>query len=191
LEKIRQENNWNIPNMLTVLRLLLLPVFAWRYLAGDMPWAWAVCGVVVVSDLLDGFLARRLKQITSFGKLIDPLADKLGLLTALVCFGARGKLPWWVIALVLGKEALMIAGGVYALRKQVVVAAKGIGKAATGLFALAVAGKLIDGGPPELHGAIDVLLYVAVAMAFAALAVYTRNFFRVMGERKNAESPAD
>ena len=188
MEKIRQERNVNIPNALTLLRLLLLPVYAWRYLVGDIPGALAVCAIVIASDMLDGFLARRLNQITALGKLMDPLADKLLLLTALICFGLRGELEWWVIALMLGKETLMIVGGVYALRKKIVVASLWIGKLATGLFAVAVLGKLINHRwpTPALSTAADVLLYAAVAVTFAALAVYMRNLQRVINSAENS-----
>ncbi|MCL2811610.1 MAG: CDP-alcohol phosphatidyltransferase family protein [Clostridia bacterium] len=182
MEKIRHERNVNIPNALTLMRILLLPVYAWRYLADDIPGALAVCAAVCISDMLDGLIARRFNQITTLGKLVDPLADKLLLLTALICFGIRGRLEWWVIALVLGKEALMVAGGVYALRKKIVVGALWIGKVATGLFALAVLGKLINHRWPitALGTTANVLLYTAVGITFVALAVYIRNLRRVM-----------
>ena len=190
MEKIRQEKNVNVPNALTLLRLLVLPVYAWRYLAGDMVGALAVCAVVFITDMLDGFIARRFNQVTTLGKLMDPLADKLLLLTALICFGLRGEVPWWAIVPVLAKEGLMIAGGVYALRKKIVVGALWIGKLATGLFALAVVGKLVHNRwPVEALGiAADTLLYAAVAVTFGALAVYMRGLFKTMREQKAAEN---
>ena len=182
MEKIRQEHNVNIPNALTLLRILLLPAYAWLYLEDDIPGVLVVCAAVVVSDLLDGFIARRHHQITTLGKLLDPLADKLLLLTALVCFGVSGELEWWVIALVLGEETLMIVGSAYALQKNIVMAAMWVGKAATGLFTLAVLGKLINHRWPsqELGVTADALLYAAVAVTFAALAVYMRRLRRLM-----------
>jgi len=186
MEKIRQERNLNIPNALTLLRILLLPVYVWRYLAGDIPGALIVCAVVCVSDMLDGYIARRFNQITSLGKLVDPLADKLLLLTALICFGLRGQVEWWVIALILGKEGLMIVGGLFALRNKIVVAALWIGKVTTGLFALAVLGKLIHHRwpTPALGITADVLLYAAVVMTFGAFIVYMRNLQRVMKDKE-------
>jgi len=182
MEKIRQERNVNVPNALTLLRILLLPVYIWLYLAGNIPGTLAVCAAVFATDMLDGFVARRWNQITTLGKLLDPLADKLLLLTVLICFGISGELEWWVIALVLGKELLMIAGGAYALRKKIVVSALWIGKTATGLFAVAVLGKLINHRwpAPALDAAAGALLYAAVAVTLAALAVYIRNLHRVM-----------
>ncbi len=134
--------------------------------------------VVQLSDLLDGFIARRWDLITSFGKLMDPLADKLMLLTVLVCFGVRGKVPWWVIGLVLGKEALMIIGGAFALHKKIVVSAQWVGKIATGLFAAAVIGFLLNNETNWLGNLPMALLYAAVMVTLAAFAFYVRNLWR-------------
>lgn len=186
VEKIRQENNINLPNALTILRLLLLPVFAWQYLGGNIMASLGIYLVVQASDLLDGFLARRWNQITSFGKLMDPLADKLMLLTALICFGIEKQVSWSVIALVLGKELLMIVGGVYALRKKIVVSALWIGKIATGLFAAAVVAILINNTTQALGVLPEVLLYAAVAVTLAAFSVYVRNLQKELRLQKEA-----
>lgn len=188
MDKIRQEHNVNIPNALTLLRILLLPAYARLYLEDNIQGAVTVCAVVLTSDLLDGFIARRWGQITTLGKLLDPLADKLLLLTILVCFGVNGELSWWVIGLMLGKETLMIVGGAYALHKKIVVSALWIGKAATALFSVAVLCKLLGHiwPTPQLGTAADALLYVAVAVTFAALVMYIRNLRRVM---RNPETP--
>ncbi|MDR3051438.1 MAG: CDP-alcohol phosphatidyltransferase family protein [Oscillospiraceae bacterium] len=183
MEKIRQENNLNIPNALTVLRLVLLPLFALRYLAGDARHALIIYVLVQLSDFLDGFIARRLGQITSFGKLMDPLADKLLLLTALVCFGVKGRVPWGVIALVLGKECLMIAGGIFALRRRIVVQAKMVGKVSTALFAAAVVCFLLGWSPWNL-----LLLYAGVAVTLAALAFYIVNFWKMLHPHEKKEA---
>jgi len=185
VEKIRQERNLNVPNMLTALRIILLPVYVRCYLAGNYTGTLAVFAAVVVSDLLDGVIARRWNQITYLGKLMDPLADKLMLLTVLICFGLRGRLEWWMISLILCKETLMIVGSVFALRKKIVVAAMWIGKAATALFASAVLGKLLSDGIPALNTVSDVLFYVAVVVTFTALAVYIRNLLLVTREQKD------
>ena len=187
MEKIRQEKNLNVPNMLTILRFLLLPVFVWKYLDGSVTAALVVYVVVQLSDLLDGYIARRWNLITEFGKLMDPLADKFMLLAVLICFGIKEQIPWWVIGLVLGKEALMIVGGIFALRRKIVVAALRIGKIATGVFALAVVGMLINNQTDALGIVPTALLYLAVAITFWALVVYIRNLQRVLSMRKERE----
>ncbi len=167
VDKIWKEKNLNIPNMLTVLRLFLLPFFAWSYLSGNLTKALTIYVIAQVSDLLDGFIARRLGQITSFGKLVDPLADKLTLLTVLCCFGLRGQVPWWVIGVMIAKEGLMILGSLYALRRDVVVQALWPGKVATVLFAATVISFLL-----HWTRLAYVLLYLAVPMALLALVMY-------------------
>ena len=101
-EKIQKlfSNVWTVPNVLTMLRLVLVPVFAVLFFRGDRKASLAVFIAASLTDLLDGYLARRLNQITDFGKLFDPLADKLMVLTALVCQGIAGVFPWVAIVLV-------------------------------------------------------------------------------------------
>ena len=184
MEKIRQEKNVNLPNALTMLRVVLLPLYAWFYLREDRIAALTVFAVAQLSDLLDGYLARRWHQITQFGKLMDPLADKLTLLTALLCFGFKGQLPWWAIGVVLGKEALMVVGGIWALRRKIVVAALPIGKVATALFALAIVCTLLAWHPADLW-----VLYAAVLTTLAALGVYAANMWRVVHAQGEGDPP--
>ena len=86
-EKIHKlfSNVWTIPNVLTILRIILIPVFVVLFFKGQKMAALAVFCAASLTDMLDGYLARKLNQITDFGKLFDPLADKLMVLTAMVC----------------------------------------------------------------------------------------------------------
>ena len=101
-------NVWNIPNALTMLRLALIPVFVILFWNGHRKMALVVFVVASLTDMLDGMLARKLNQITDFGKLFDPLADKLMVLTALVCQGLAGVFPWSAILIVGLKELVML-----------------------------------------------------------------------------------
>src|SRR5690348_16079048 len=98
---------WNIANVLTVLRLVLVPFFAvCLFLPGT---GWRVAALVVfavasITDHLDGELARRYGLITDFGKIADPIADKALTGAALVCLSILGELPWWVTVLILVRE---------------------------------------------------------------------------------------
>ena len=111
---------WNLPNILTMLRLVLIPVFAGLFLAGYEKWALAVFIIASITDYLDGYLARKNNQITAFGKLMDPLADKLMVCTALLGQGLSGVFPWPAILIVMTKEVVMIIGGIYMLAKGVI-----------------------------------------------------------------------
>ena len=125
---------WTAPNALTMLRLLLIPVY-WVLMMtkGNEKLALVVFLVASVTDLIDGWIARRFNQITNFGKLFDPLADKLMVLSVMLSLVLKGMLPALPLIVLLLKEALMIYGGVLMLRHQVVVYAKPIGKIAQGL----------------------------------------------------------
>ncbi|MFJ3958707.1 CDP-diacylglycerol--glycerol-3-phosphate 3-phosphatidyltransferase [Arthrobacter sp. NPDC090010] len=101
---------WNLPNILTMLRIVLVPFFAWFLLADDGaqgPWRWAALAVFVVAmytDKLDGDIARARGLITDFGKIADPIADKLLTGTAFVILSVLGQIPWWATLIILIRE---------------------------------------------------------------------------------------
>lgn len=122
----------NIPNLLTLIRMALIPVFAALYAAGRPVEALAVYVTACVTDAVDGYLARRWHQVTAFGKLMDPLADKLLQLTMLCCLVLTDYIHWWVLAVMASKEIFMVIGGTMLLKKHnVVVFANWAGKIAT------------------------------------------------------------
>ncbi len=174
-EKIRKlfSNVWTIPNMLTILRLILVPVFVVLFFNGQKIASLIVFLAASLTDLLDGYLARKLNQITDFGKLFDPLADKLMVLSALVCQGIDGVFPWAAIVIVGCKELLMVLGGAWMLKKGIVVYANYAGKTATVLFIAALVlaffhEPLAEAGFP----ADQILLWASVAMALTAMVIY-------------------
>lgn len=117
MEHLKQDKIFNIPNLLTVVRIALLPVVVWRFVVGDMTGALLVYLAAMLTDAVDGIIARRFNQVTALGKLLDPLADKLSLLTLLGLFVSDGQIPVWVLALILIKEAALIIGGGVALKR--------------------------------------------------------------------------
>ena len=128
MEHIKQDQIINIPNALTVVRILLLPVVVWRFVIGDATGALIAYLAAMLTDALDGIIARKFNQITALGKLLDPLADKLSLVTLLGLFVSDGQIPLWVLAIILVKEVTMVIGGGVALKRGVVVYALPIGK---------------------------------------------------------------
>ncbi len=162
----------NLPNLLTALRIALIPVFVLTYERIAPAASLLIFLVASLTDCLDGYLARKWNQITSFGKLFDPLADKLLLLSVLFCFARSGLIPWWVMIVMAVKELLMMTGSMWLLRKSVVVSANNLGKAATVLFILALT--LVFPWHPAgwMTVAGKVLIYAAVALSVAALFVY-------------------
>ena len=176
-EKVQKlfSNVWTIPNVLTMLRLLLVPVFVVLFVRGMRKAALAVFLAASLTDLLDGYLARKLNQITDFGKLFDPLADKLMVLTALVCQGIAGVFPWAAIVLVACKEALMVGGGAYMLKRGIVVYANLWGKTATVFFIAALVSSFFHEELAAAGFPLDqVLIWCAVALAVAAMVIYAR-----------------
>ena len=191
-EKIRKlfTGVWNVPNALTILRLILIPVFVILFRRGQLRWALAVFCAASLTDMLDGYLARKLNQITDFGKLFDPLADKLMVLTALFCQGFAGVVPWAAVAIVLAKELLMVLGGAFMLGKGVVVYANYYGKTAQVFFIASLIlsffhRELEDGGYP-----LDrYLLWITVGLSILAMIVYAAGAWKQLRNRKETEDP--
>lgn len=137
-------SNWNLPNALTVLRILLVPVFLVVLLAegGTEPtlrvWAFVVFVVAMVTDWIDGTLARRWDLITDFGKIADPIADKALMAAALIGLWMVGTLPFWVPLVILVREFGITVLRFVIIRWVVLPASKG-GKIKTVLQTAAIA----------------------------------------------------
>lgn len=167
MEQVCQDKMFNVPNALTIIRIALLPVIVWYYKMGDMLGALAVYLMAMLTDALDGTIARKTGQITSLGKLLDPLADKLSLLTLMGLFFCDGKIPAWVLLLIVCKEAILVAGSAVALKHGVVVHALAIGKVTTVMFIVSIAARLMG-----LTLLADAAMYVSVVLSLAALIWY-------------------
>jgi cardiolipin synthase len=103
-----------VANILTTIRLILTPVFAAFFIAGNHAWAILIFSVAGFTDLIDGTVARLLKQPSEKGALLDPLADKFLVQSCFVCLFATGIIPWWFFLLALARD-LMIVGGIFYL----------------------------------------------------------------------------
>ncbi|ROS50042.1 CDP-diacylglycerol--glycerol-3-phosphate 3-phosphatidyltransferase [Frigoribacterium sp. PhB118] len=133
----------NIANVITVVRILMAPLFiAWLLIDDGADgslrvWAAALFVVAILTDSLDGMLARGLDLVTDFGKIVDPIADKVLIGGALVSLTILGELPWWVTALILVREVGITVYRFAVLRDRVIPASRG-GKVKTVLQAVAV-----------------------------------------------------
>lgn len=105
-------NRRDIPNLITVVRILLVPPFVWLLLRGDFGTALLVFFIAGVSDGLDGFLAKHYGWTSRLGGLLDPLADKLLLVSAFVALGYQALLPVWLVALVLLRDVVIVSGAI-------------------------------------------------------------------------------
>ena len=183
-------NVWNIPNVLTMLRIILIPVFVAVFFSTphdrDKIAALVIFAAASITDMFDGMLARKLNQITDFGKLFDPLADKVMVVTAMVCQALIGVFPWIAIIIVAVKELIMMLGGIFMLSKNVVVYSNYVGKTAQVFF---IASLLLSFFHPSLAAGnvclfgmtIDcVLLWITVALSLTALVVYAAGSLKAL-----------
>ncbi len=138
-------SNWNLPNALTVLRILGVPVFLWLLLregGDDFGWRWwafGVFAVLMITDKIDGDIARSRNLVTDFGKIADPIADKALMIGALVGLNLIGVLPWWITAIIVVRELGITVWRMVQLRAGHVVPASKGGKLKTVAQSLAVA----------------------------------------------------
>jgi cardiolipin synthase len=105
-----RENNWTIPNLLTVLRILLTPGFVMAFADQRFDVAWLLFAVAGLTDALDGLLARILKQRSTFGAMLDPLADKVLLVTSFICLALQDWIPSWLAVLVVSRDVFIVGG---------------------------------------------------------------------------------
>jgi CDP-diacylglycerol--glycerol-3-phosphate 3-phosphatidyltransferase len=124
-------SNWNLPNIITVVRILLAPVFLWMLLVdngadGALRWWAAVLFILAIAtDGLDGAIARRYNLVTDLGKLLDPIADKVLTGAALIGLSILAELPWWVTLLILVREIGITVFRFAMLRDRVIPASRG------------------------------------------------------------------
>ena len=182
MERIRWSEALNVPNLLTILRMALLPAIVWRFRLGDLSGALALYLFAMLTDALDGFVARRFNQITALGKLLDPVADKLSLLTLLGLFVADGQIPRWLLTVVLIKEAILVAGGAAALQKGIVVYAMPIGKVTTVAFILSMVARFL-----ALRRTADLLLGLSLVLSLLSLIWYSMVLLRRMRIHSGAQ----
>ncbi len=156
-----------IPNILTTVRLFLIPLFAYFVLGQHNLLA---AGLVFlcsgITDVVDGFVARRFHMITDIGKVYDPLVDKLMQITALICLSIEEIIPFWAIWIIIAKEGAMIIAGSIMYFKHIVMQSNWYGKAATVIFYAIIFVMIIFTGSMPL----PVQTVLMVIMILAALA---------------------
>ncbi|MFI2294252.1 CDP-diacylglycerol--glycerol-3-phosphate 3-phosphatidyltransferase [Isoptericola sp. NPDC019571] len=177
---------WNVANAVTLVRIALVPVFAWALLmeGGDsVTWRLVATGVFVVaavSDRVDGYLARSRNLVTDLGKILDPIADKalVGAALILLCW-PLGELPWWVPTIILARELAVTVLRMVVLRYAVMPASRG-GKLKTVLQAVAITLFLLP--LAALPGAVHVVAWIVLWAAIAVTVVTGVDYF-VQGAR--------
>ncbi|KRE43427.1 CDP-diacylglycerol--glycerol-3-phosphate 3-phosphatidyltransferase [Knoellia sp. Soil729] len=184
---------WNVANGLTVLRLLLVPVFGWLLLsnggqdASARWWAFGVFFIAMLTDRIDGDLARSRGLITDFGKVLDPIADKTLVTMALVGLSSIGDIPWWITVVIVVREWGITAMRFWVIRHGVMAAGRG-GKVKTMVQALALGFFVIPRFSLPLTGLLDVIAWVTLVAALV-LTVATGVDYAIDALRLRRTSP--
>ncbi len=194
------DNVWTIPNLLSALRIIMVPIIAVLFLKGEAVWAVVVLALSGLSDFFDGKIARRFNQISALGKILDPIADKLTQITlAVVLFYVFWKAEnesihafAWVFLLFVAKELIMLIGGAVMLAFEIRPGAAELpGKVATMVFYVVMV-VIVAFGPEvgafrELFTLPDmvmkVLVVISVILTFVAFAFYLPGTFRQFKEK--------
>ena len=167
----------HIPNILTILRFFLIP-FIIKYLMEDeFIIAFAIITLSGLTDVLDGCIARKFNFITNFGKLIDPLADKVTQILILVTLALKDIIPFWFLIIVISKELISIVGASFLYGKELVVSRRWYGKMATVLFYIAIICSLFI---KQFNISFDfsmIIYYLALIATIFSLVMYIKAFY--------------
>ena len=194
---------WNLPNMLTVGRIAVIPLFVWFTYDAD-PWMSLMAAmlyvVASVTDIIDGYLARKWNLVTVTGKFLDPLADKLIVMAALVMMVKLGRIPAWITIVLLARELIVNGLRQIAASEGLVIAAGQEGKWKTslqlvGIIALCthythVLDFWVWKGPVNFNTVGRVCVYASTVFSLISMVNYFRAFFRVLEGRGAATTEA-
>lgn len=182
----RQERGtiMNLPNKITVFRACMVPVFLIFMLVRGIPGgnyiAAVIFAVASASDFLDGYLARKNNLVTDFGKFMDPLADKLLVCSAFICFVELNTVPAWVVILVIGREFIISGFRLIAADNNIVIAANYWGKIKTVVQMVMCVLFIVDLNSPFFNVTEQIFLYASVALTLISLCVYIYQNRRVI-----------
>ena len=166
----------NLPNKLTILRVILVPVFV-VFLMMDITEydKWIALSIFIIAsltDLLDGKIARKYNLITNFGKFMDPLADKLLVCSAFICFIELEKLPTWMVLIVIAREFIISGFRLVAADNGVVIAASMWGKYKTAVSMVMICFVIADINSPIFYNITQVLIWASLILTVVSLIDY-------------------
>lgn len=166
----------HIPNILTVIRLILVPIIILFLSMDNYLLAFITFTLSAITDIADGVIARKFNVTSDFGKLMDPLADKLTQISILLTLTIKETIPFWIISVMLIKEFILIIGASFLYGKKLVVSSKWYGKLTTVVLYLAVVSSFAIKALELPH--FDLYLYyVAILLAIFSLFSYIRYFY--------------
>ncbi len=179
----------HIPNAITILRFILIPFIVGYLSEENYILAFVFLTLSGLTDVLDGFIARKFNFVTNFGKLIDPLADKATQVSVLATLTLQHIIPLWILIIVLLKECIMIAGASFLYGKELVVSSKWYGKLSTVLFYIAIVSSFFikqfnitifnhpEYSMSPLPAFDQYIYYLALMMTIFSLVMYFRAFY--------------
>lgn len=177
-----------IPNIITCIRLILVPVFCYCLLKGNNTAAGIIFICASISDVIDGYLARKFNWISNFGKLADPFADKIMQISAIIILSMQGKFMVWMMIAVFFKDSLLIIGALLVkFRYKFTVDAKWFGKAATVLLNLVIAVFVLFDLPLKVIG---IIMIITIIFEYFALTMYGISFFGLLKKFNNEKKVA-
>ena len=165
----------NLPNKLTVLRVVLVPFFVAALLISKsvepMKWAALVLFIVAsLTDLLDGKIARKYNLVTTFGKFMDPLADKILTISGMICLIELGRIPSWIVIIIVAREFIISGFRLIAAENGVVIAANYWGKFKTTFQMIMIILMIMN--LPQLQILTDIVMWIALALTIISLVTY-------------------
>lgn len=175
----------NIPNFITLGRVILVPVVFWLLISDRLQAAFFVFVIAGLSDAVDGYLAKRFGWVTELGTYLDPIADKLMIVSLFIALGISGKLPSWLVIAVVSRDILIVIGVMltWLMGDPVQIKPLAVSKANTVAQILLVAAVFADEGFGLGIGQVrTMLVWIVAGLTLASLAAYTRAWHRHTGE---------
>lgn len=168
----------HVPNALTIARFILIPFILTSLINDNYILTFVFLTLSALTDVLDGYIARKFDLISNFGKLIDPLADKSTQIAILTTLALKGIIPIWMIIIIFLKEFVMIAGASFLYGKELVVSSKWYGKLATVLFYVAIVSSLAIKYFSVSFKFDIYIYYLALGFTIFSLIMYFQAFYR-------------
>lgn len=181
----------NLPNRITLFRVLMIPVFLVFMLVPQIPYSrWIAAGIFIIaalSDLLDGYIARKRNLITNFGKFMDPLADKLLVCSALICLVEMKLIASWIVIIIIAREFIISGFRLIASDNGVVIAAGWWGKVKTNFQMVTCVMLIINLNYPIINILEQIAIYLTLILTVVSLIDYMLKNRSVLSEKHEME----
>lgn len=184
IRSVSSEKIFTLSNALSLLRVALVAPFVFFYERDERLVAFGIFLVAISTDWFNGRVARWTNTVSDLGKVLDPLADKLAAALVGLYLLQRGELPLWFVLLVVTRDVVIFAGGIYAKRKKhVITTSLPTGKWAVGFLAGAIGGVIFPFQSDELKAAVAATIYVASALFVLSFLQYAKRFFDLLQDK--------